>query len=278
MRRYHLRWMGVLVTGFLVVVLMLDQLVLYQDAGPLVPALHSYWLAIHVLAAIIASGAFAVGALALVAVPDQGPRGTTRHGAPRAATCHGCRRRRPSSGSPTGSTPSAFPIWTFAALVAGPIWAEYAWGSYWNWDPKEVWAFITWVIYAAYLHARATAGWRGPGRDRDRAHRLRVAAVQLRGDQLLLRRRQHAQLRRLSYLRSGSVCPGRDALALVQVAQEVLVVVGSDGARGGPPGRRGRSARGRAAATAALDAARTSAYTSAANKMMTSKNLPTPQG
>jgi cytochrome c-type biogenesis protein CcsB len=54
-----------------------------------------------------------------------------------------------------------FPIWTFAALVAGPIWAEYAWGSYWNWDPKEAWAFITWVIYAAYLHARATAGWKG---------------------------------------------------------------------------------------------------------------------
>ena len=54
-----------------------------------------------------------------------------------------------------------FPLWTFAALVAGPIWAEYAWGSYWNWDPKEVWAFITWVCYAAYLHARATAGWKG---------------------------------------------------------------------------------------------------------------------
>ena len=54
-----------------------------------------------------------------------------------------------------------FPLWTFAALVAGPIWAEYAWGSYWNWDPKEVWAFITWVVYAAYLHARATAGWKG---------------------------------------------------------------------------------------------------------------------
>ena len=54
-----------------------------------------------------------------------------------------------------------FPLWTFAALVAGPVWAEYAWGSYWNWDPKEVWAFITWVVYAAYLHARATAGWKG---------------------------------------------------------------------------------------------------------------------
>ena len=56
----------------------------------------------------------------------------------------------------------AFPVWTFAALIAGPIWAQYAWGRYWGWDPKEVWAFITWVVYAGYLHARATAGW--PGR------------------------------------------------------------------------------------------------------------------
>ncbi len=66
MKRYQLRWMGVIVTGFLVVVLMLDVLVLYQDAGPLVPALHSYWLAIHVLAAVVATGAFSVAALALV--------------------------------------------------------------------------------------------------------------------------------------------------------------------------------------------------------------------
>ena len=55
----------------------------------------------------------------------------------------------------------AFPLWTFAVLVAGPIWAEYAWGRYWGWDAKEIWALITWIIYAAYLHARATAGWRG---------------------------------------------------------------------------------------------------------------------
>jgi cytochrome c-type biogenesis protein CcsB len=54
-----------------------------------------------------------------------------------------------------------FPIWTFAVLITGPIWAHQAWSSYWNWDPKEVVAFITWVVYAAYLHARATAGWRG---------------------------------------------------------------------------------------------------------------------
>ena len=54
----------------------------------------------------------------------------------------------------------AFPLWTFA-VAAGAIWAQYAWGRFWNWDPKETWSFITWVIYVAYLHARATAGWRG---------------------------------------------------------------------------------------------------------------------
>ena len=54
----------------------------------------------------------------------------------------------------------AFPIWTFA-IIAGAIWAEAAWGRYWGWDPKETWALVTWVIYACYLHARSTAGWRG---------------------------------------------------------------------------------------------------------------------
>ena len=54
----------------------------------------------------------------------------------------------------------AFPIWTFA-VIAGAIWAESAWGRFWGWDPKETWSFIAWVVYAAYLHARTTAGWRG---------------------------------------------------------------------------------------------------------------------
>ena len=54
----------------------------------------------------------------------------------------------------------AFPLWTFT-IAAGSIWAEYAWGRYWGWDPKETWSLVTWVVYAAYLHARATAGWKG---------------------------------------------------------------------------------------------------------------------
>lgn len=160
MKRYQLRWMGVVVTGFLVIVLMLDVLVLYEDAGPLVPALHSYWLAIHVLAAVVATGAFSVAALALVLFLVKGRavrRGTV---SPRGYLS---RLPEPMALERVAYRLNAFgfPLWTFAALVAGPIWAEYAWGSYWNWDPKEVWAFITWVIYAAYLHARATAGWKG---------------------------------------------------------------------------------------------------------------------
>jgi cytochrome c-type biogenesis protein CcsB len=159
-RRHHLRWMGLPVTGFEVVVLMLAVLLLYVPAGPLVPALHSYWLVIHVMAAVVASGAFAVGAIAslLFLVKDRAlQRGEL------AAGSYLARLPEPSVLDRISYRLHAFgfPIWTFAALVAGPIWAEYAWGSYWNWDPKEVWAFITWVIYAAYLHARATAGWRG---------------------------------------------------------------------------------------------------------------------
>jgi cytochrome c-type biogenesis protein CcsB len=159
-RRHHLRWMGLPVTAFEVVVLMLAVLLLYVPAGPLVPALHSYWLVIHVMAAVVASGAFAVGAIAsaLFLVKDRALRkGSLAPGSyldrlPELSVLDRVAYRLHAFG---------FPVWTFAALIAGPIWAEYAWGSYWNWDPKEVWAFITWVIYAAYLHARATAGWRG---------------------------------------------------------------------------------------------------------------------
>ncbi|MDQ3615627.1 MAG: c-type cytochrome biogenesis protein CcsB [Actinomycetota bacterium] len=160
LRKHHLRWLGPVVTGFNVVILMLAVLILYVPAGPLVPALDSYWLVIHVIAAITATGAFTVGGMASVLFL--------------------IRARAESRGQVAGAgyisrlPPSTvldrvayrmhafgFPIWTFAALIAGPIWAEYAWGRYWGWDPKEVWAFITWVVYAAYLHARATAGWRG---------------------------------------------------------------------------------------------------------------------
>ena len=156
LRRLQLRWMGVFVAAFEVVVLMGANLLLEQAAGPLVPALHSYWLAVHVGAAVLATGAFSVGALASAAYllrdPLERRGGSLVDMLPSGESLDRLAYRVHAVG---------FPLWTFAALIAGPIWAEYAWGSYWNWDPKEVWAFITWVVYAAYLHARATAGWRG---------------------------------------------------------------------------------------------------------------------
>jgi cytochrome c-type biogenesis protein CcsB len=144
-------WSGAAVTGFCTVVLGASMLV-YVPAGPTVPALHSYWLVIHVLAAMIAGSGFVMGAIASAAylfkVRDENalPR------LPSAARLDEIAFR---------VNAFSFPIWTFAALIAGPIWAQYAWGRYWGWDPKEVWAFITWVVYAGYLHARATAGWKG---------------------------------------------------------------------------------------------------------------------
>jgi cytochrome c-type biogenesis protein CcsB len=162
LKRYSLRWMGVFVTGFSVVVLMLSVLLLYVPAGPLVPALQSYWLVIHVIAAVIATGAFTVGAIVstLYLVKARAERR-----ADAAATGYVARLPAAAALDRVAYRVHAFgfPVWTFAALIAGPIWAEYAWGRYWGWDPKEVWAFITWVVYAAYLHARATAGWRGQG-------------------------------------------------------------------------------------------------------------------
>jgi cytochrome c-type biogenesis protein CcsB len=162
-RRYDTRWLGLFVTGFLVMVLGIAVLVLYRPLSPLVPALHSYWLMIHVSSAAVAGGAYTVGALASVLYLLR--RRVERHAdehpdLPRT----GFLWRTPSAEAIDRVAyrvhAFAFPLWTFA-VMCGAIWAQYAWGRFWGWDPKEVWAFITWVAYAAYLHARATAGWHG---------------------------------------------------------------------------------------------------------------------
>jgi cytochrome c-type biogenesis protein CcsB len=160
--RYKLQWLGLGVTLVAAAVLGLATLALYTPAGPLVPALHSYWLVIHVSAAAISGGAFTIGGLvsALYLVKSRGERRVLAGG-----TMSASLKRLPSAEAMDGTAYKvlafAFPLWTFGVLVAGPIWAQYAWGRYWGWDPKEVWSLVTWVVYAAYLHARATAGWRG---------------------------------------------------------------------------------------------------------------------
>ena len=161
-QKYKLQWLGLGVTFVISAVLGLASLALYTPAGPLVPALHSYWLVIHVSAAAISGGAFTVGGLVsvLYLVKARAERKVLEGGSMSASL-----RRLPTAEAMDGTAYKvlafAFPLWTFGVLVAGPIWAEHAWGRYWGWDPKEVWSLVTWVVYAAYLHARATAGWRG---------------------------------------------------------------------------------------------------------------------
>jgi cytochrome c-type biogenesis protein CcsB len=153
LRAWSIDWIGAAVTGFGTTVLGASMLV-YVPAGPLVPALHSYWLVIHVFAAMVAGSAFLIGGIASAIFLLKGRFPDA-----------GFLARVPSTDVidriAFRANAFAFPIWTFAALIAGPIWAQYAWGRYWGWDPKEVWALITWVVYAGYLHARVTAGWKG---------------------------------------------------------------------------------------------------------------------
>jgi cytochrome c-type biogenesis protein CcsB len=161
------------------------------EPSPLQPALNSYWIKIHVVAAIVGSSLFAIGGIAtiLFLVKDRSER--------RAITALRERAPAPIMGGAVdvdaphdllpdpedpgvaaaprrGILPSAatldrvayrviafaFPIWTFA-VIAGAIWAQEAWGRYWGWDPKETWSFVTWTIFAGYLHSRSTAGWKG---------------------------------------------------------------------------------------------------------------------
>jgi cytochrome c-type biogenesis protein CcsB len=157
LRKYDLRWLGLLVSIAVLLTLGTAVAVLYRPSAPLVPALKSTWLVIHVCAAIISGGVFLLanviaGAyLYLDSMERKGPRTVWAQRLPSLEVLDQLSYRLVAF---------VFPLWTFA-VIAGAIWAESAWGRYWGWDPKETWAFITWVAYAAYLHARVTIGWRG---------------------------------------------------------------------------------------------------------------------
>jgi cytochrome c-type biogenesis protein CcsB len=161
--RYRAWMLGVFVMGAVVLTLGLAETVIYTAPGDLVPALQSYWLDIHVTAMTLATGIFFVAAV-LGGVYLAVDRYTRRVAAGRAEPGNGIVRRLPGIEQLDRLTYRTivfgFPVWTFGVITGG-IWADEAWGRYWGWDPVETWAFITWVLYAAFLHARATAGWRG---------------------------------------------------------------------------------------------------------------------
>ena len=147
-----LNFLGVFITGLATVFLGLATVNFYVAPTPLPPALQSYWLVIHVFVATLATGFFALGSglSILQLIKERRDSGFLR-----------------SLPSPVQLEDLAYRVgvvgfifWTFT-LIAGAVWAEHAWGRYWGWDTKEVWTFVIWVIYAGYIHARATRGWRG---------------------------------------------------------------------------------------------------------------------
>ncbi|MFE5080491.1 c-type cytochrome biogenesis protein CcsB [Streptomyces mirabilis] len=161
----NIRWLGLPLVASVLLDLGLAVTVLYTASDQLVPALHSYWLYIHVSTAILCGAVFYVGAVGtlMYLFKDSYENKLATGGQPgRFATS--VMERLPSSASLDKFSyrvnAAVFPLWTFT-IIAGAIWAGDAWGRYWGWDPKETWAFITWVAYACYLHARATAGWKG---------------------------------------------------------------------------------------------------------------------
>ena len=157
LKKYKLRWLGLPAALSTLLTLGTAVTLLYRPSAPLMPALKSPWLVIHVSAAIISGGVFLLANciagtyLILDRYEQKGVRPVWAEKLPALETLDNLSYRLVAL---------VFPLWTFS-VIAGAIWAEAAWGRYWGWDPKETWAFITWVAYAAYLHARVTIGWRG---------------------------------------------------------------------------------------------------------------------
>jgi cytochrome c-type biogenesis protein CcsB len=160
--RRDLRFLGTFVIGLAVIMLVAAAVAYWTPVGHLVPALQSYWLIIHVSIAVISSAlftlTFAMSALQLVQAHRQ--KTVAAGGGDKL----GFMRLVPSALSLENLSyrinAIAFVGWTFT-LMFGAIWAEKAWGRFWGWDTKEVWTFVIWVVYAGYLHARATRGWTG---------------------------------------------------------------------------------------------------------------------
>ncbi|HEV3361309.1 MAG TPA: c-type cytochrome biogenesis protein CcsB [Pseudonocardiaceae bacterium] len=149
-------------TGFVlvpvVILMFLGGTVLYTQAEPVEPALQSYWLAVHVTIVSVATGVLLIPGVASLlylfrSAHDRNPARFARF-APKLPTSDTLDRLA------YRTTVFGLPLFTLG-VICGAIWADSAWGHYWQWDPKETTAFVAWVVYAAYLHSRATAGWRG---------------------------------------------------------------------------------------------------------------------
>nr|YP_009057891.1 heme attachment to plastid cytochrome c [Nephroselmis astigmatica]AID67664.1 heme attachment to plastid cytochrome c [Nephroselmis astigmatica] len=154
-------WVGVLTTPIAMLINAFATLSLppeMQEAAPLVPALRSNWLIMHVTIMMLSYAALLSGSLMAIAflvvtkgqeINFQDPSGN--QSLQFASNLDNLSYRTLGIG---------FPLLTIG-IISGAVWANEAWGSYWSWDPKETWALITWLIFAIYLHLRITRGWQG---------------------------------------------------------------------------------------------------------------------
>jgi len=152
------KFVGAFITGLVTLFLGGATTAFYVAVTPLPPALQSYWLVIHVFVASLGTGFYAIGAVLAILQLLRSRRANGGLGGARwLDSLPGAVRLENLS---YRINIIGFVLWTFT-LIAGAIWAEHAWGRYWGWDTKEVWTFVIWVVYAGYIHARATRGWRG---------------------------------------------------------------------------------------------------------------------
>lgn len=125
-----------------------------KEIMPLIPALQSQWLAWHVILTFLGEAAFTIafGASVMYLLIERSREGSfISRTFPSLAKLDNISYRAIVIG---------FPVFTIGALIFGAIWAKYAWGDYWSWDPKETWSLVTWIVYALYLHVRIVHGWK----------------------------------------------------------------------------------------------------------------------
>lgn len=161
--KVDLRFLGTVITGLVLILLGISTFAYRVAVSPLPPALQDYWLLIHVTVAMLATAFYVLGGgLAFTQLVQSRRERLVNLGG--SAGRLRLLQTFPTAGRLENLTYRVnivgFILWTFT-LIAGAIWAEHAWGRFWGWDTKEVWTFIVWVIYAGYIHARATRGWRG---------------------------------------------------------------------------------------------------------------------
>jgi cytochrome c-type biogenesis protein CcsB len=155
-RRYKVKVLGAFLSP-IALIFMLFALALPHEIVPLTPVLHSFWHPFHVFFAFLGNTLFALSFCC-------GVMYLLQEHLLKAKKVGAISRRLPSlkvlDDLNYQSLIFGFPLLTLG-IITGAIWAEYAWGRYWDWDPKETWSLITWLLYAGLLHQRLTVGWRG---------------------------------------------------------------------------------------------------------------------